>query len=81
MQEIPKIKATTYKHPRWKSVVKVGDLFKLKHVRTNHVVIITGGVGWRESELFQNSVSCCRERDGDTVAVFEAIVAEELVDV
>ena len=41
MQEIPKIRATTYKHPRWKSVVKVGDLFKLKHVRTNHVVIIT----------------------------------------
>ena len=40
-----------------------------------------GGVCWRESELFQNSVSCCRERYGDTVAVFEAIIAEELVDV
>jgi hypothetical protein len=41
MQEIPKIRATTYKHPRWKNVVKVGDLFKINHTRVNHVVIIT----------------------------------------
>lgn len=41
MQEIPKIRATTYKHPRWKNVVKVGDLFKINHTRVNHIVIIT----------------------------------------
>jgi len=41
MEEITKIRATTYKHPRWKNLVKVGDLFKFNHSKYNHVVIIT----------------------------------------
>ena len=39
--EEAKIRTTTYKHPRWKNVVKVGDLFKINHAKANHVVIIT----------------------------------------
>jgi len=39
--EEAKIRTTTYKHPRWKNVVKVGDLFKISHAKVNHVVIIT----------------------------------------
>jgi hypothetical protein len=39
--EEAKIRTTTYKHPRWKNVVKVGDLFKINHAKVNHVVIIT----------------------------------------
>jgi len=39
--EEAKIRTTTYKHPRWKNVVKVGDLFKINHAMVNHVVIIT----------------------------------------
>lgn len=39
--EEAKIRTTTYKHPRWKNVVKVGDLFKLNNAKYNHVVIIT----------------------------------------